>query len=32
VREWWAVIGGHKTAVSSEVPFDGASLLPAAGD
>ena len=33
MREWWAVIGGHKAAVSSEVPFDAAAIVPAgAGD
>jgi carbon starvation protein len=31
LREWWAVLGGHKAAVSSEVPFNGAPA-PAAGD
>ena len=33
MREWWSVIGGHKAAVSSEVPFDvGAAVPAAAGD
>ena len=32
MREWWAVIGGHKAAVSSEVPFDVGAAVPAAGD
>ncbi|MGH7619103.1 MAG: carbon starvation CstA family protein, partial [Gemmatimonadaceae bacterium] len=29
-REWYSVLGGRKSVVSSEVPFDGA--LPATGD
>jgi carbon starvation protein len=32
MREWWAVIGGHKAAVSSEVPFDIGTAVPATGD
>jgi len=28
MREWWAVIGGRKPVVSSEVPFDGAVPVP----
>ena len=30
-REWWSVLGGHKPALSSEVPFQS-TPLPAAGD
>jgi carbon starvation protein len=30
IREWWAVIGGRKPVISSEVPFDGP--LPVPGD
>jgi hypothetical protein len=30
IREWWAVIGGRKPVVSSEVPFD--AVVPVPGD
>ena len=29
IREWWAVLGGRKPVVSSEVPFDA---VPVPGD
>jgi carbon starvation protein len=30
ISEWWAVLGGRKPVVSSEVPFDG--VVPVPGD
>jgi len=30
IREWYAVLGGRKPVVSSEVPFDGP--IPVPGD
>jgi len=30
IREWWAVLGGRKPVVSSEVPFD--TVVPVPGD
>jgi carbon starvation protein len=32
MREWIAVTSGRKTVVSSEVPFQGRAMQPAAGD